>query len=54
MAYSSFTLAGFVVEFKPWSAFAEMLIKNTPTSMAKVLRNEGFDCVFGGIDLSIR
>ena len=54
MAYSTLRQAGFVVDFVPWDIFSHMLVGHTKASTARALRDQGFDCVFGGIDLCIR
>ena len=54
VAYSCFRQAGYAVEFERWQTFSTLLKAQTPDSVAKKLRDGGFDCLFGGIDLSIR
>lgn len=41
------------VEFERWEDFCELLVREKPDGVARILRDEGFDCVFGAIDLSI-
>jgi hypothetical protein len=54
VAYSCFRGAGYGVVFKIWSEFSTMITGRSADSAADSLRSDGFDCVFGGIDLSIR
>jgi hypothetical protein len=54
VAYSCFRQAGYDVEFKTWNNFSRLITHKDPASAAKQLKEEGFDCVLGGIDLSLR
>ena len=54
MAVSCFRQAGFTVEFETWERFSKRLTKSGPASVAEELKEEGFDCILGGIDLSLR
>lgn len=54
MATSCLQQAGFVVKFETWERFSKRLTKSSPASVVEALKKEGFDCVFGGIDLSVR
>lgn len=54
MAYSCLPQAGYTVVFRRWKPFSEMLVEKGADSVSTELRKEGFDCILGGIDLSIR
>lgn len=53
IAYFSLRQAGYVVEFKRWRELSELLTGRSPYSIAMELMEQGFDCIMGGIDLSI-
>lgn len=42
------------VQFQTWEDFSQLLLKETPDALAKMLRRDQIDCVFGTIDLSIQ
>ena len=54
VAVSCFRQVGFTVEFETWEQFSKRLRKSGPTSVAEELKEEGFDCILGGIDLSLK
>ena len=54
IAYSCFREEGYSVVFKTWEELSQLIVNEGSHSAVRKLRDEGFDCVFGGIDLSIR
>lgn len=53
IAYSCFREAGYKVVFRIWQEFSDSLVNLTPAVLAKNFKEDGFDCIFGGIDLSV-
>jgi hypothetical protein len=41
------------VEFRMWETFSNLLKNGEIKEVARALEKEGFDCLLGGIDLSI-
>jgi hypothetical protein len=54
VAVSSLRQEGFAVEFGTWKQFSARLTKSGPGPMAQDLKKRGFDCILGGMDLSLK
>ena len=55
MAVSCLPQAGYAVRLESWERFSERLLGgSSPASTAGELKREGYDCILGGIDLSLR
>jgi len=54
VAFFCFRKSGWAVEFMTWGAFSQDLLHRGVAGTVDVLSGEQIDCVFGGIDLSIK
>jgi hypothetical protein len=54
VAASCLREAGFTVQFQTWKQLSKRLLRSSAASVAEELKEEGFSCILGGIDLSLR